>query len=214
MGQEVSMFKVHRGFSSISAGVVAAGLLIATPTRTMAQERFRYQRDYQRFEQLASNNGYREGFARGEEDARLRRDFSFARDDEYQRADVGFRVGDGDLRDYRRMFRQGFEAGYADGYDRSVRDGGAAIPRTPASRGPFGITGGTLTPAARIGFQDGYDVGRKDATDGETFDPVRSGRYRSADHEYDRKFGSREEFKAEYRGGFEEGYEQGYRSVR
>ena len=65
--------------------------------------------------------------------------------------------------------------------------------------------------AAEIGFRDGIEAGRDDARRRERFDPVRARRYRSADHDYDRRYGSRDDYKREYRSAFQAGYEQGYR---
>jgi hypothetical protein len=68
-----------------------------------------------------------------------------------------------------------------------------------------------FSPAAQIGYRDGYDSGRKDLRERNSYDPIRSDRYRSADHDYDRRYGSPDEFKRDYRVGFEEGYERAYR---
>jgi hypothetical protein len=61
------------------------------------------------------------------------------------------------------------------------------------------------------GYRDGFEKGREDARDRDSYDPVRHSRYRSADRGYDRRFGSREEYKVVYREGFEAGYDEGYR---
>ncbi len=177
-------------------GLFAASLLIALPAPTQAQVRPEW---YRQVEQRAYDNGYREGRAVGERDAIDGRAFSFVRTEVYRSADDGYRREDGSLGEYRQMFRQGFEAGYQDGYDREAP---LAVPRAQAPE---------LSPAADIGFRDGYDAGVKDLKDHESYDPVRSDRYRSADHHYDRRYGTQEEFKAEYRLGFEQGYERAYR---
>jgi hypothetical protein len=189
--------KAHR---YATAGLLAAGLLIAVPVTTSGQGLF----DYQRFEQRAYDNGFREGLMQGERDARIGREFSYVRADDFQRADEGYRREDGDLADYRRLFRQGFERGYTEGFDRLSRDSAVVAPRetVPSIR---------MTPAEQIGFRDGYETGLKDLDHREIYDPLRSDRYRSADHDYDRRYGSREEFKSEYRIGFEEGYARAYR---
>jgi hypothetical protein len=190
------------------AGMLAAGLAFAASTTAHAQERSRYgSQVYQTFEQRAYENGYREGIAQGETDARSRLEFSFGRSREYRDADAGFQGG-GDSRDYRLMFRRGFEAGYADGYEGRARESGPLVPRA-SEVSP--IPRSALSPAAQIGFEDGYDVGRSDARDRESYDPVRSNRYRDADHHYEQKYGTRDDFKRLYRLGFEQGYEQGYR---
>ena len=64
--------------------------------------------------------------------------------------------------------------------------------------------------AARNGYRDGIEAGRDDARHRERFDPVRARRYREGDHDYDRRYGSRDEYKREYRAAFERGYREGY----
>ena len=39
-------------------------------------------------------------------------------------------------------------------------------------------------------------------------------RYRQGDHDYDRRYGSREEYARDYRAAFERGYREGYDAVR
>ena len=63
------------------------------------------------------------------------------------------------------------------------------------------------------GYGDGYDKGREDARDSDSYDPVRHSRYRSADRGYDRRYGSKDQYKRVYREGFTEGYENGYRDA-
>ena len=70
------------------------------------------------------------------------------------------------------------------------------------------------SPAVQAGYRDGFEVGRNDARDRERFDPARSRRYRSADRDYDRRFGSKNEYQREYRTAFERGYAEGYRGAR
>jgi len=172
---------------------------MAMPATSVAQER---SARYQRIDDRAYDNGYRDGLSEGERDARDGREFSFVRAEMYRAADEGYRRDDGDLNDYRQMFRRGFEAGYREGFERNAR---------ATARGPYPARPAELSPAAQIGYRDGYDVGRNDFRDHESFDPVRSGRYRSADHHYDSRYGPRDRFQREYRLGFEDGYERGYR---
>jgi hypothetical protein len=110
------------------------------------------------------------------------------------------------------------------------RDRGCAIPREgpypyperypyprrhpypdsyPNGRGGYGY--GSV--AFDNGFKDGYDKGREDARDQDAYDPARHSRYRSGDHGYDRRYGSKEEYKNVYREGFRAGYEDGYREA-
>lgn len=76
--------------------------------------------------------------------------------------------------------------------------------RRPASNSRYG------SAPYDNGFRDGLEKGREDVRDGDSFDPVRHGRYRSADHGYESRYGTREQYKLAYRDGFEAGYSQGY----
>jgi hypothetical protein len=81
--------------------------------------------------------------------------------------------------------------------------------RFPGNRG--GWNGG---PAYSQGYKDGYDKGLEDADDNDRYNPQRHGRYRSADHEYEDEYGSKEQYRITYREGFLAGYDAGYRDLR
>jgi hypothetical protein len=87
-------------------------------------------------------------------------------------------------------------------YDTGPR---AGYPPPPPPRAAY------VSAAARNGYRDGIDAGRNDARHRERFDPVRARRYREGDHDYDRRYGPRDDYKREYRSAFERGYEDGYR---
>jgi hypothetical protein len=206
----------------LAAGLVAIGLWIAAPACASAGY-YPAQRDYRDFERRAYDNGFREGVKNGEHDGRDRRDYRVDRDSDYREADEGYHRGDGLDRDqYRRVFRRGYEAGYAEGYNRFARpDRGYGDPRrvTPGvviqpSYGPYGASRGYQSPAAQNGYRDGLEAGRKDARDRERFDPIRAKRYREGDHDYDRRYGPRDEYQRDYRAAFQQGYEQAYREYR
>ena len=185
-----------------------------------------YNRDLDR---RAYDNGFREGVEEGQNDARHNRDFSYQRHDEYRDADDGYRRHDGDRDVYRRSYRQGFQAGYSESYNRNARysrdgrdrrDGrdegryerGGIYPPAATYPGypPASNRGYGGSVAAQNGYRDGLDAGRNDARDRERFDPVRAKRYREGDHDYDNRYGSREEYKRDYRAAFEQGYREGY----
>jgi hypothetical protein len=71
--------------------------------------------------------------------------------------------------------------------------------------------GGYQNIAYRNGYEDGYEKGEEDARDNDRYDPIRHGRYRSADHGYEGRYGSKEQYKDVYRDGFRAGYDAGYR---
>jgi hypothetical protein len=110
---------------------------------------------------------------------------------------------------------QGRDDGWWGGDDRS---GPRAIPRPGTrpnpSRSPIGRG---VYQYQRVafdnGYKDGYDKGREDARDNDSYDPVRHSRYRSGDHGYDRRYGSKDDYKIVYRDGFEDGYNAGYRET-
>jgi len=195
-------------FRHLSALALAAGVGVVTPAcaAPLYQSRGVYS---QPFERRAYDNGRREGFARGRDDARSGRQFSYARDASYRNADRGYRRQDGNLDAYRRTFRQGFQDGYSEGFNQFAR----AIPRTTPY--PRGTRPGIYTsPAAQSGYRDGLEAGSSDARRRGRFNPERSSRYRSADHDYDRRYGSKDEYKREYRVAFQRGYEDGFTGAR
>jgi len=138
------------------------------------------------------DRGYRDGLRAGERDERRHERFDYRDEREWRRAPS-------------HAYREGFERGYAVGYRRSDQHYG---------RDDRYGRGGYVNLAAERGFRDGYEEGRKDARSRDRFDPVRSKKYRSADDGYDRRYGSRDDWKREYRAAFKQGYERGYREAR
>ena len=63
------------------------------------------------------------------------------------------------------------------------------------------------------GYNDGVDKGREDGRDRDSFDPNRHSRYRSADHGYEKRYGSKEDYREVYRDGFRAGYNDTYRQT-
>jgi hypothetical protein len=100
---------------------------------------------------------------------------------------------------------------------RVIYGSGRAIPRTIPRRIPSGASGtypgvGQYANVAfDRGYEDGYEKGREDARDNDQYDPGRHGRFRSADHGYERRYGSKAEYQRVYREGFRRGYDEGYR---
>jgi hypothetical protein len=77
-----------------------------------------YDRGYAGAERIAYDNGFREGIRAGEKDARKHHRFEPRRDGDWRDGDNGYRREYGDRGFYRRNFRNGFEAGYAQGFRR------------------------------------------------------------------------------------------------
>ena len=210
------MLKVYRYLPVL---LLAVGVCVATSA--CADQLYGYGgygggRSARDIERRAYDYGYREGLQEGQNDARRGRDFSYARHDEYRDGDHGYRRNEGDREYYRRSYRQGFQTGYTEAFNRNARGGygrdqrgyPTAYPNYPQGRVGYG------SPAAQNGYRDGIDAGRNDARDRERFDPVRAKRYRDGDHDYENRYGSRDEYKREYRAAFEQGYREGYGAVR
>jgi hypothetical protein len=210
----------------LAAGLFALGVLVSAPACATGYAYGRNPdiRDYRELDRRAYDNGFRDGFRNGERDARDRRDFRVDRDGDYRSADDGYRREGGYDRDqYRRSFRRGYESGYRDGFERMARSYGGyrdrsvtpgIVIRPPVVIGPRGGYGGYNSPAAENGYRDGLDAGRNDARDRDRFDPRRAKRYREGDHDYDRRYGDRNDYKREYRSAFEQGYREGYERGR
>jgi hypothetical protein len=194
------------------SGAALLAVVIASPACAAQGPLYRYPAGAARVDERAYERGYNEGLDRGENDARRRRSFDYTRHNDYRDADDGYR-GYGDRNAYRRVFRQGFIAGYNEGY-RVYAQGPVSSQRPYGypGRPPVYAGGGrVLSLAAQNGYRDGYQQGRDDRRDGDRFDPVRAERYRSGDREYDRRYGPRDDYKREYRAAFLRGYDDGYR---
>jgi hypothetical protein len=202
---------------TFSAALIVAGLSIATPA--CATQTYGYRgpnRGYSReIERRAYDFGYRDGLRAGERDGRGGRSFSFSRHDDWRDADQGYNRGYGDRDWYRRTYRSGFESGYTDAYNRSGSYG--RYPRTSSNYPayPNAPERAVLrSPAAQTGYRDGFEAGRDDANSRRAFDPQRSRRYRDGDHDYNNRYGSRDEYKRDYRAAFQQGYNEGFRGGR
>lgn len=69
-------------------------------------------------------------------------------------------------------------------------------------------------PAYSRGYDDGYRSGVSAARDGDRYDVRRERDYRDADNGYDRRYGSRDQWRQVYRDGFASGYDEGFRNSR
>ena len=208
--------------------LAAAAIVSIAPALTgcaYAQYGAHRDRGYGRAYASAYEIGYREGLEHGARDGRSGRDFAYAHDAEYRRADRGWHPRYGDRQTYRYEFRRGYERGYREAYARYGgygRDGRYRGPYSNAPRGsypgyPTGAYGGrygSASPAAEYGFNEGYRKGREDARDGDRYDPVRHKWYREGDRHYNGRYGSRDEWKYVYREAFKQGYDRGYREGR
>jgi hypothetical protein len=176
----------------------------------------------------AYDRGFQEGVSQGERDARDHHAYNIEGNKVYRSADSGYDKRDGSRDWYRNEFRRGFSSGYREGYDRSnvaVRRypngpvyGDTRVYRNGRYEPGYGNIGGPRSragyqePAFARGYSDGWQQGVDDGRDRDRYDPGRHGEYKSADHGYDRNYGSKDAYKNNYRSGFRQGYEEGYRN--
>lgn len=188
-------------FLAITAALVALGAApaaaqpnawLGTPASYAADD---YRVPYADARRAAHDNGYRDGLKRGERAARDRRALDLERERDYRSADSGYHRNYGDRNLYRDSYRTGFARGYREGYNR--RHHGTA---------GFG--------AYQNGIRDGYAKAVDDLEDRKYPDARKHKWYREGDHDYDKRYGSRDAYKLEYRRGFLQGYERAYREAR
>jgi hypothetical protein len=55
------------------------------------------------------------------------------------------------------------------------------------------------SPAAQNGYRDGLEIGRRDARDGQHLDAGAAKWFRNGDRDYNRRYGSRDDYKRDYR---------------
>lgn len=186
----------------ITGCLLAVALLASTGCTVGAYGAPRYEaaRSYAR---AAYDRGYHDGFAAGERDARDGSRYDHRRDRLYRDGVYGSNPRLGSRGEYRRLYREGFEAGYRDGYARAARH--------HDRRGRYGYF---LSAARERGFADGYEKGREDGRDRDRFAPRRHKWYREGDRGYRREYGPRDVYERAYREAFVQGYERGYREAR
>jgi flagellar biosynthesis/type III secretory pathway protein FliH len=188
---------------------LVAALLLMAPAAALAQAPWNAPRSQGAYDN-AFNEGYTRGVRAGADDARRGDDYRFTDESDYRRGDAGYRSQYGSRDRYRDEFRRGFEQGYRNGYgDRGTIRG---VPPYAGNSRPGGRYVAT-DPAISNGYNDGYEAGLKDAQDRRRFDPTSEGRYRSGDHNYERRYGSKDAYKIRYRDAFRQGYEEGYQDA-
>lgn len=201
----------------------ASAQIVGRPDWTYSSEA---RQPYNEARRLAYDNGYRDGLKEGERDAKRRDAFNYQDERAWQRADRGYNRSFGDRDRYAQSFRTGFAAGYSDAYRRYAPNygyGGYGRPGpvNPNVRGGYGYPGGGYygypnqgrygSPAHANGVRDGYEKGREDARDRDSYDVLRHKWYREGDHDYRGEYGPRQQYENLYRQGFREGYDRGYR---
>jgi hypothetical protein len=113
------MFAMFHARRVLPAALLAAGVLCSASA--CSAQTYPNRGSYVDVERRAHDNGYRQGFDEGRNDARRHRSFSLERHSEYRDADRGYRR-DNERNSYSRAFRRGFETGYRESFDRFSRE--------------------------------------------------------------------------------------------
>ena len=157
--------------------------------------------------------------------ARSRDAFNYQDERTWQRADKGYHRSFGDSERYQQSFRTGYAAGYSDGVSpvrarlrlprqrQRHRGGLSEHARRLSQPGQLWISqdraatvrpvsgGYGYSPAYSNGTNDGYEKGREDARDRDSYDPLRHKWYREGDHDYKSQYGPRQQYENVYRAG-------------
>ena len=146
---------------------------------------------------------FKEGFKRGEWDARHNRRFD-PNNNRWRE------------RDDRQAYRAGYERGFREvSYRGNDRDRDWDRDRDhDRDRGGYGGGGygNGLNAARQNGYQDGIDDGAKDRRTGHSNRPTQGDNYKHALRGYIPTYGSRDYYKQAYREAYYNAYEQGYSS--
>ncbi len=182
--------------------VAGAGLamLLALPADAQApwyRQRYDWRDRDNRYSQ-AYEDGYRDG-GRDREHRRSRPNYN-----RWRRAED------------RRAYQAGYEAGYRAGANRLPPYGNGDHGRGSYGNGPYGGYGGYgppaygRSPAAQIGYQDGFNDGQRDRHTGHSYRPTEGSNYKHADRGYSSGYGSKDLYKQEYRQAYSAAYQRGY----
>jgi hypothetical protein len=196
----------------ISTAILTAVVVSGSSACAAQGPCYRYPAPRASVDSRAYDHGYSQGRRDGEHDARRRRSPDYTRHDDYRDADDGYRGGNRQA--YRDLYRQGFVAGYNDGFNQYSYGAAGSYRRYPRYPPNATYPTGYSSRAAENGWRDGYEQGRSDGRDRDRYDPVRASRYRSGDRGYDRRDGTLSDYKREYRAAFQRGYDRGYRESR
>jgi len=191
--------------------------------------------------QIAQQNGYNDGYRKGQEDARERHNNPTGTS-LYRNGDNGYDSRMGSKSQYRDIYRQAFLRGFSDGqsafYGGGYGNNGGYYPNDggygnnggyypdgrygngyPTNGGygnryptyGGGYGNGIYQIAQQNGYNDGLRKGEEDAREGHN-NPTGTSLYRNADNGYNRSMGDREAYRQAYRQAFLQGFAEGQRN--
>ena len=188
---------------NMKAMLLGAALMAGSATLAMAQSVVPVQWGWgQRDDD--DRQAYKEGFRRGQDDARHNRRFD-PDDSRWRERD--------DRQAYRSGYQRGFQqvGSYRNDRDRDWdRDGDRDRDDDRGGWGGYGGSAYGMNSARRYGYQDGLNDGARDRQTGHSNRPTQAGNYKHADRGYSSSFGNKNYYKQAYREAYENGYQLGY----
>jgi hypothetical protein len=184
--------------------------------------------------QVATVNGYSDGFEHGLMDRRNRDRFDYQHSDDYRSANAGYNSSWGNPREYQSSYRQGYGQGYSDAfygrarnqvYDRDrLRPRGmnpydayssypgytSSAPASYDDREGDRDRDDVARAAAQNGYSSGYERGQYDAQQRNRPNPQGHGAYQFGFDGFDASWGSASTYQSSYRQYFVQGYNDGF----
>lgn len=194
--------------------LAALGILALVATLTIAPTAFAqdYGRSVAQTRQYGYDNGYRDGYARGQHEGRENDPYGYHTPD-WRQATRGYQPRMGPVSFFQQGYQQGYTSGFQSGFA-SVRPAVPYAPREeyhPAAYPPPAYPDDryVATTAYNFGREDGAETAREDVYHRKPYNPVPRGKYSHMDHGYQHAFGDKEYYRSKY----DEGYRAGYDSV-
>jgi hypothetical protein len=188
---------------------------------------------YHNINQIAQDNGYRDGLQHGQYDRSGNRGYNYKSDD-WKHADRGYQKTYGSKGQYKQVYRDAYQNGYSAGYNgqggwggigrdrRYPRNGDDDDWRRRRDRdgdwrdGDWRNGGGNGSETARVAYQNGLAEGRyygqQDRARGRRENPADQKGYKDADRGYNSRY-NRDEYKRAFREAFVRGYDDAFNST-
>ena len=176
-----------------------------------------YQGDLGQARQYGIQQGYRDGYEKGRHEGR-ENDPNDYQDPNWRQATRGYERWMGPVEVFQTAYREGYRNGFQAGFrslnrgwgDRDRDDDNGVYNRGGYINGQsYEGYGGNL--GYRIGYQDGINQAREDASKNKAFNANPRGKYDDRDHGYHREYGDKSNYKARYSDGYRAGYESAFR---
>jgi hypothetical protein len=161
-------------------------------------------------------HAYRDGADRGRQDRDRRTGYNFKNND-YQNSARDYQSFFGNKGQYMRGAREGYKAGYDDGYNGRTGRYGQLYGRPTNNNQGSGRddvyaarSWGSADMAFDVGYRDGVTTGQQDQRRNMRSNYRDTDAFRNANLGYQTSYGDRDAYMLKFRDGFERGYQDGY----